>query len=381
MKRVVIHEPGSYHQLKLESAPDPAPDRGQVLVETEAIGVNYADCVIRMGLYPSALEMVGWPITPGFEFAGRVAALGPDAGDAGNAENTEDAGDAGDLAVGRRVFGVTRFGGYATHVAVPRHQVFPLPESWTAEQAAGFPTVSLTAWYALRELCKLRPGMKVLVHSAAGGVGSMLVQIAKIFDAHVVGVVGAAHKVEAARALGADDVIDKSRDPLWPAAERLAPDGYDVVLDANGVATLRQSYEHLAPMGRLVIYGFHSMMPRSAGSGAAPRRGALARLGDKLRLPGSGRPNFARLAVGYLRTPRFDPLRMTNDNRSVMGFNLSYLFDRADVLADAMDELTRWIAGGRLRAPAVTTYPLDEVARAHADLESGQTVGKLVLTP
>ena len=170
----------------------------------------------------------------------------------------------------------------------------------------------------------------------------------------VVGVVGSTHKVEAARA---DVVIDKSREDLWEAAERAAPEGYDVILDANGFTTLKESYRHLAPTGRLVVYGFHSMFP--------------------LR---GGRVRWLPLLLSYVRTPRFHPIRMVNENRSVLAFNLSYLFAKQDLLREGMGRLFAWLAEGKLEPPPVTPYPAAEVARAHRDLESGRTAGKLVLT-
>lgn len=343
VRKVVVHRPGSYDALSVETHPEPAPAPGEVCVAAESIGVNYADCIVRMGLYESAKKYVGWPITPGFELAGKVSALG---------EGVKG------LGVGDPVIAVTRFGGYATHVCVPHTQVFGLPPALSPGQGAAFPTVFLTAWYALSELARPRRGMNVLVHSAAGGVGGALVQIARIAGARVVGVVGAPHKVHTARDYGADAVVDKSHEALWPALERLAPDGYDIVLDANGVETLRGSYAHLRPTGRLVVYGFHSMLPR-----------------------GSGRPNWFKLARDYVRMPRFNPLELTGDNKSVLAFNLSYLFDRTDLLVEGMNELFDWLAAGRLHAPPVTKFPLDRVADAHRALESGNTVGKLVLMP
>ncbi|WP_437720609.1 synaptic vesicle VAT-1 family membrane protein [Sorangium sp. So ce861] len=342
MRKIVVHEPGSHDKLRVEEHPDPSPGRGEVLVDVRAAGVNYADCVVRMGLYESAKKYVGWPITPGFEVAGTVAAVGD---------------GVSDLAPGAPVIGVVRFGGYASRVVVPRHQVFPLPSRLTPEQAAGFPAVFMTAYYALFELVRLRPGMVLLVHSAAGGVGSALVQLGKIAGCRVVGVVGASHKVEPARRLGADAVIDKSGEPLWAAAERHAPEGYDVVLDANGVETLRQSYRHLAPAGKLVVYGFHTMLPRQG-----------------------GRPNYPKLALDFVRMPRFNPLDLCNDNKSVLAFNLSYLFHKAEILREAMDRLAGWVEEGRIAAPPVATFPLERAADAHRAIESGKTVGKLVLT-
>lgn len=342
MKKIVIHKAGSFDQLRLEEHPALVPGPREVIVSTEAVGVNYADCIVRMGLYESAKKYVGWPITPGFEFAGTVTRIGKDV--------TEHA-------VGARVLGVTRFDGYASEIRAEPRQLFPLPAAIDMTQAAGFPAVFLTAWYALCELCRLRPGMKVLVHSAAGGVGGALGQIAKLHDCFAVGVVGSSHKIESAKRHGFDVVIDKSSDELWQKAHAAAPDGYDVVLDANGVSTLGKSYEHTRPTGRLVIYGFHSMMSKSG-----------------------GRPNYGKLAVDWLRTPRFNPLTLTNDNKSVMAFNLSYLFDEAHLLSEGMTLLLDWLNAGKLRVHEVETFPLAEAARAHERIETGKTVGKLVLT-
>ena len=341
--KIVVHRPGGHDRLVVERAPAPRPAAGQVLIAVEATGVNYADTIVRMGLYASAKELVGWPITPGFEVAGRVVAVGP---------------DVTGLAVGDDVLAVTLFGGYASHVAVDQRYVFRRPAALTAEQAAAVPAVFMTAWYALFELAHPRPGHKVLVHSAAGGVGGALVQLLRLAGCEVVGVVGSSHKVAAVRELGADHVIDRATQDLWREAERHAPDGYDLVLDANGVSTLRQSYEHLRRTGKLVVYGFSSMLPR-----------------------GRARPSWPKLAVDYLRTPRFNPLDMTNESRSVLAFNLSYLFDRIDLLHEALGQIIGWLEDGSIHPPAVTSYPLAEVARAHADIESGRTIGKLVLRP
>lgn len=341
MKQVVIRAAGGYDRLQLETKPDPTPRAGEVRIAVAHIGVNYADVVVRMGLYASAKKLVGWPITPGFEVAGTVDALG--------------AGVA-DLKVGDAVLALTLFNGYSTAVCVPRQQVFPIPAGLDTAQAAAIPTVFLTAWFALHELAHLRPGEHVLVHSAAGGVGSAAVQLAVHAGARVTAVVGSGHKRELPRQLGAHHVVDKSAQDLWPAAEQAAPSGFDVVLDANGVSTLRGSYAHLAPLGRLVVYGFHSMLPREG-----------------------GRPNWLKLARDWLRTPRFNPLALTTDNRSVLAFNLSFVSQRADLLVPAMERILAGFREGWLRSPPVTRYPLAGVARAHADLESGQTTGKLVL--
>jgi NADPH:quinone reductase-like Zn-dependent oxidoreductase len=306
-----------------------------------AIGVNFADLVVRMGLYKSAREYVGWPITPGFEVAGTVTAVG--------SEVTA-------FAPGDRVLGVTRFGGYATRICLPESQVLPVPRGVELAEAATFPVAFLTAWYALVELCRLRAGHRVLVHSAAGGVGGALVQLAKRAGAHVVGVVSAPHKVSSAREHGADVVIDKSAEALWPAAERAAPSGFHAVFDANGSETLRQGYRHLAPTGRLVVYGFHTLLRR-----------------------GSDRLNVFKAFVEWLKIPRFDPLEMTDRNCGVLAFNLSYLFDEIAMFREAMADLVGSLERGELRCPRVTEVPFAEVARAHRLLHAGDTVGKIAL--
>lgn len=343
MQAIVIDKPGGYDRLVLRSRPQPPVPPGHVRVAAQACGVNYADCIIRMGLYSSALEFVGWPITPGFEVAGEVAQLG---------DGVED------LREGDPVVAVTRFGGYASEVVVPRHQVFRRPRGFSAEEAAALPSVALTAWYALLELCRPARGAKLLVHSAAGGVGSVLVQLGRHLGCEVAGVVGAPHKVEHVRSLGAHMVIDRSCEDLWARAEAFAPDGFDGIFDANGVATLRQSYRHVAPTGRLVVYGFATMLPR-----AGQRR------------------SWLKLAWHYLRTPRFDPLALTQQNRSVMGFNLSYLFEHTERLGRGMELISGWADEGVLRPAPISAFSLAEAGQAHRALESGRTVGKLVLRP
>ncbi len=298
--------------------------------------------MVRQGLYESAKVYVGWPITPGFEVAGTIDQLGD--------------GVSG-WTVGERVVALVRFGGYASQVVCAPQYLMRMPPNWTDPQAAGFPAVFLTAWYALHYLAHARPGAAVLVHSAAGGVGQALVQLALAAGCRVFGVVGGAHKVAAVQALGCEAVVDKFSGDWRPAARAFAPEGFAVALDANGVETLADSYKLLGPGGKLVVYGFHTMFARG----------------------GSGRRNWLLLAWNWLRTPRFNPLALTTDNKSVLAFNLSFLFERTDVLAEALGYLLPLCAAGQLRPLPVTTFRLEEAARAHQALESGASVGKVVL--
>ncbi|MGH6848029.1 MAG: zinc-binding dehydrogenase [Methylocella sp.] len=325
----------------MDHVPQPMPSPGMVVIDVEAAGVNFADCVARLGLYASSWRYAGWPLTPGFEVAGRVLALG---------ERVRG------LAIGERVIALTRFGGYAEQVAVPRSQVFACPSRLTTPEAAGIAVVFLTAAYALDELAAPRRPSTVLVHSCAGGVGGALLQLARLRGIRAVGVVGSAHKLQSAKDAGAHAVIDASGENWFGAARRYAPDGYQAVFDANGL-TLRQSLRLLAPMGRLVAYGSHAIIPRNG-----KLTGALAAL------------------VRYALLPRVSVLRLVNENKSVMAFNLSYLFDEVSLLDRIMRSLLTDFDQGRLVPPPTRCYPFEEAGLAHRDIQSGLSIGKCVLT-
>lgn len=341
MKIVTIEKAGSYEQLKFKEVPTPKPGKGEVLIENKACGINFADCCVRMGVYKSALEFVGWPITPGFETSGVVIEVG---------EGVRN------ISVGQQVIAITLFDGYATHLVVPEDQVFLLPPHLDFSSGAAIPAIFLTAYYALHELAHVKKNDVVLVHSAAGGVGSALVQLALQAECRVVGVVGAHHKVKYVKRLGAHAVIDKSSQNLWVEAEKLFPQGYDVILDANGVETLRQGYAHLSNGGKLVVYGFHSMFSK-----------------------GRGTPNWFKMFWQYMMTPRFNPLNMTSENHSILAFNLSFMFAKKSLLRDNLNAILRLIEHRKIELPNIKAYPFERVADAHRDLESGQTLGKLVL--
>lgn len=342
MPCIVIERPGGYDRLRLVDAPEHPPGAGQVALRVAAAGVNYADGIIRMGLYESAKRLHGYPITPGFEVAGTITAVGA---------------GVDPRRVGTSVYALTLFGGYTSYLVLPEQNVWPLPPGIDPIAAAGIPTVFLTAWYMVHTQIHPRVGDRWLVHSAAGGVGQALCQLGRLAGVRVIGVVGGTDKIEAAQAAGCAEVIDKSRRDLWSTARRLAPQGYQAIFDANGVATLAASYRHLAPTGKLAVYGFASMLPRD------------------------GRIRWLRLAWDWWRTPRFDPLRMTRDNKSVLACNLSFLEQRAELLREGMDWLHARFGAGELRPLPVRTYPLAEAARAQRALESGRTTGKLVLLP
>ncbi|CAE8595568.1 unnamed protein product [Polarella glacialis] len=321
-----------------------------VVVGNKAFSVNYADICVRWGLYESALRYVGWPIVPGFDIAGEVEAAGAESG----------------FSKGDRVFGCTLFGGYASRVVVPRRQLLRLPEGLSFETAAALPTIAATALHAVQlagawpSSLHLGSSRDALVHSAAGGVGDMLCQVLRLCGMRVVGVVGSKAKISSCKA---DVVIDKSSEDWAQSARRHAPGGFRAVFDANGVATLKQSYGLLGRNGRLIVYGFHSNLPKCDGG-----LGMLSPL------------SWLQMSLDLMRTPHFDPMFLTLDSKAVLGFNLSFFAEEHELLAQYFAQIGEWIASGKIKAPPVRSFGLDGVREAHNALTSGNSVGKMVVT-
>lgn len=385
-KCISIGRPGGLEQLRLVTlregiatigynvrhvGPPPyAPPNAEIpsdclLVRTKAFSVNYADCCIRWGLYDSAKEFVGWPIVPGFDVAGVVERVS-------NSSADDDDGLQVKFNVGDRVFGCTLFGAYSDRVIVPKIQMRKIPKSLSFAEAASFPAVSLTALYALH-LAGYFPtssetgggrskfqNKAILIHSAAGGVGSLLVQMSKILGlAPIVGVVGSTKKVSEAKSLGCDIVIDKSTEELWSAAEKASCSGYSTIMDANGISTLKQSYDHLAPSGRLIVFGFHSNLP----------------MGNAMLSP----LEWIRMAKKVVSMPKFDAMDLTVSNKAVLGFNLSFFADERNVLSDMFDQVLQWIENDELRCPRIVEMDMHNVADAHTLIQSGKSIGKIIL--
>ncbi|MBW1798530.1 MAG: zinc-binding dehydrogenase [Deltaproteobacteria bacterium] len=337
-KRIIIHKPGGYGVFRFDDTPIPDPRPGEIQVEVRASGINFADIAVRLGLNAAAKGT--YPLCPGLEFAEIVRHTG---------SKTEG------FKPGDRVFGATRFGAYTTAINSPPEHLFKLPKTWDFARGAAFPVVYLTACYALHHVGHLKESDQVLVHSAAGGVGTALLHLLKINGNMSVGVVGRSEKIPSAKEAGAAYVIDKSTEDLWRKVEEISPQGYDLILDANGASTLKGSYQHLRPAGRLLIYGFASMFSRS------------------------GRKNRFKLVRDYLRTPRFNPFDLTGTNKTISGFNLIYLFEKVDLFRNIMDTLLKWDSNGLIPSMPVTTFAFEDVIKAHQTIESGNSVGKLVL--
>jgi synaptic vesicle membrane protein VAT-1 len=337
MRQAVITRTGPPEVLQIREAPDPMPKAGEVRIAVRAAGVNFADIMARLGLYPDAPPL---PTVVGYEVAGLVDAVG---------ENVQG------LRVGDRVLALTRFGGYASAAVVSAAQVFPVPPQLTDAEAAAIPVNYLTALIALYRLANVGEGESVLIYGAGGGVGIAATQLAKLRKAIVIGTASGG-KLDAIRSLGVDHAIDRTREDVTATVRRLTSHrGADVILDPIGGRNFAVSYKLLAPLGRLVIYGASSLA-------VGERRSLLHTIRTVLSMP------------------RFYPLSLMNQNRAVMGLNVGHLWTEGRQLRAAMDLILTHVAEGKLRPVVAKTFPLEQAADAHRYMQSRSNIGKVVLT-
>jgi len=313
---------------------------GAVRIAVAASGVNFADLMMRMGLYAGAPPT---PFVPGYEVAGTVREVSP-----GVAETRPD------LVPGARVMAGTRFGGYAEEIVVPAPKVYPLPEGWTFEQGAAFPVVYHTAWMGLVRMARLQPGERVLVHGAGGGVGLAATQIASWKGARVVGTCGTEEKARAAEAAGAERVILYAREPVEDTVRGWAPEGIDVILEPRGGTPMLRGLDLLAPCGRMIVYGMSGGVKGETRSLLRSWIHGVAFL----------RLNLAALA------PR---------NAGVFALDVLRLWDRDDLLGEASADLHTGVEAGALRPVLDTSFPLAGAADAHRRLHRRRNIGKVVL--
>lgn len=334
---------GSIDRLRRveESLPDPGP--GEACVRVEAVGLNFADLFAAQGLYSATPK---GPFVPGLECAGVVESLGSGADVAG-------------LAPGDRVVALTRFGAYATRLNVGIEYLRRAPPGWSAAQAAAWAVQGLTAWYALVPLARVGRGDVVLVQSAAGGVGLQALAILASLGARPVAIVGREEKrrfLIEHRGLAEASVVVRERRRfgarLDTALAAFEATGFDCVLDAVLGPGFRPAFDRLRPEGCYVLYGAADFMSRSA------------------------RPDYLRLAWSYLRRPRIDPLAMIQANRSLMAFNLIWLWERAERLPAAYAGLEQ-LSPDPPHVGAV--LPFDDAPSALRLLQGGGTIGKVVL--
>jgi synaptic vesicle membrane protein VAT-1 len=339
MRAVWITGAGGPEALQVRETADPEPGPGQVRIRVRAAGLGFAEVMAAQGLYPDAPKR---PFVAGYEVAGVVDALGD---------------GARGYATGSRVVALTHFGGHADVVCVPADQVFAIPDGMSFEEAAALPVTYLTAYHILFRVAVVRPGERVLVHMAAGGVGIAVLQLSRTVDDLVVFGTASAAKHEVLRAEGCAHPIDYRTVDYAAEVRRLTGgEGVDVVLDPLGGADWRKGLKLLRPCGRLVAYGFASL--------ASGQRRRPAHVISR--------------AVGI---PLLTPLQLMNSNRTVSGVNIGRLWGEIALLREEFQAVLALWKAGSIKPRIDRSYPFTETAAAHRRILERQNTGKIVLTP
>ncbi|AIF44915.1 MULTISPECIES: quinone oxidoreductase family protein [Virgibacillus] len=324
MKAILFNEYGSPDVLQVVDQEIPQIKENEVLVEVKAVGVNYADTARREGQYVVPTEL---PFTPGAEVAGIV---------------TEVGAKVQHVKKGMRIVALIESGGYSEYVALPAATIIPVPDGVAFETAVALPLQGLSAYHILKTMGRLQEGETVLVHAAAGGVGSLAVQLAKLFGAgKVIATASTEEKREFAKELGADEMVNYTVDG-WEQRVRELTDGkgVDVAMEMVGGEVFHKTVKCLAPFGRLVIYG--------AASG---------------------------------EQAKFYPGSLMKRNQSVIGFFLPQIMRHPQLLQESLQHLLGYVSNGDLQLTIGGTYPLTEAREVHRLLQGRKTKGKLVLIP
>jgi synaptic vesicle membrane protein VAT-1 len=339
MRAVWITRAGGPAALAVRETADPEPGPGQVRIRVQAAGLNFAEVMAAQGLYPDAPKP---PCVVGYETAGVVDMLG---------EGTPGP------AAGSRVLGLTRFGGHADVVCVPAEQVLPIPDAMSFEAAAAIPVNYITAYHMLFRVAGVRPGERVLVHMAAGGVGIAVLQLCRtVGDVEVFGTASAA-KHEVLRAEGCAHPIDYHSTDYAAEVRRLTGgEGVDIVLDALGGNDWRKGLKLLRPCGRLVAFGFANMT-------SGQRR----------------RP--AHMAAQLLGIPLLTPMQLMNRNWTISGVNIGHLWGQVPMLREELQAILALWEQGTIKPRIDASYPFTEAAAAHQRILRRQNVGKVLLIP
>jgi NADPH:quinone reductase-like Zn-dependent oxidoreductase len=336
MRQAVIPRHGGPDVFELREGPDPVPGEGEIRIRVRAAGINFADILARIGLYPDAPKP---PLVVGYEVAGVVEAAGPGV-------TFPHEGD--------RVVALTRFGGYSDCVVVPAAHAYRFPDRLSDAEAASVPVTYLTAALALYRMAAVTSGETVLVHNAGGALGIAATQLARLKRATVIGTASIA-KHDALRSFGVELAIDYRHDSVEAEVRRFTKGrGVDVVLDPIGGSSFGASYRMLAPLGRLVMLGMSSM--------SGERRNSL------------------RVLQSWWAMKSFSPLSLINRNRGVFGLNVGHLWDERRQLQPLMDLLLSELSANRLEPIVAKTFPLERVADAHRYIHSRSNIGKVVLT-
>jgi synaptic vesicle membrane protein VAT-1 len=333
---VFITKLGPPEVLKLQEIPEPRPKPHEVRVHVRTAGVNFADIMMRLGLYAGAPRL---PFVPGYEVSGTI---------------DETGSEVKNRRVGDRVIAMTEFGGYTESVCVAADRAVPMPRNMSFEQGAALPVNYLTAYHMLYFLGHVRRGERVLIHQAAGGVGLAALELCKVAEAETFGTASASKK-DFLLARGLHHHIDYHTQDYEQEVRRITQgEGVEIVLDPMGGESLRKGYRILAPLGRLMVFGFSS------------------------GVSGKGR-NLLKAGAQYLRTPRFSPLDLMLNNRAVFGVHLGRLWNAAGVLAEEMRALLDLYEQGKISPYVGSTFLLSEADAAHHFIQDRKNLGKVVL--
>ncbi|MGH9744609.1 MAG: zinc-binding dehydrogenase [Candidatus Acidiferrales bacterium] len=344
MRAMVVRRYGPPEVFESQEVPDPQPKAGEVLIRVKAVGINFADLLQRMGIYPGTPKP---PFVPGIEIAGVVEKVA-DGGKSG-------AGEGDPLRPGDAVAAFPHFNAYAGWAAVPASMAYRLPAGMSFEDGAAIPVNYLTAYHSMFTMGNLQPGDRILIHGAAGGVGIAAIQLAKARGLVTFGTAGPT-KQEYLRKIGVDHAIDYTKGDFSQTVRKFAPDGIEMVMDPIGGKSFARSQACLGPTGRLVVYGF------SAAAGPDGKRSLLRGL------------------KALLDTPKFHPLKMMSQNLAVIGVNLGRLQSRGALLRSELDELFRMYSAGKIKPVIGKSFPLADAAMAHRFIHDRKNIGKVILT-
>ncbi|HEY8779661.1 MAG TPA: medium chain dehydrogenase/reductase family protein [Solirubrobacterales bacterium] len=343
MRAVVITKHGGHEVLQVQEMPDPPVGAGEVRIAVKAAGINFADTVARVGLYPDAPPV---PCVVGYEVAGEVESVG---------EGVED------HKPGDRVLAGTRFGGYAELVTVRSEMVYSLPKKLSFEQGAAFPVAYSTAQAGLVTMGGLEAGDRALIHSAAGGVGIAATQIAKLRGAEVFGTASPS-KHDAIREQGVDHAIDyRSQDFAEEVMRITDGEGVDVILDALGPTSARKGYRILRAGGCLILYGASEVST-----------------GEKRNLVAAGR---AALKAPFATLPWWKSIGVMNENKGMFGLNMLHWWDQEGSLDRVLQPLLPQLEKGDLQPVVAEAFPFEQAPDAHRFIAERRNIGKVVLVP
>jgi alcohol dehydrogenase len=330
-----INKAGSINKLKLVAENLSDPSENEVTVRVKAIGLNFADIFAIQGLYSATPKE---SFVPGLEYSGIIIKKGS---------------EVKEFNTGDKIMGAIRFGAYTNLLNINKNYIQPLPKGWSFEEGAAFIVQSLTAYYSLIELGNIKDQSTILIHSAAGGVGIYANRFAKRFNAYTIGTIGNEKKIDLLKKEGYDEVIVRDDDFSEKLKKSLENRDLNIVLECIGGKIFAESFKQMSAGGRIIVYGAAQFST------------------------GSSSPNYFKVLTKYLTRPKVDPLSLSDKNKSVMGFNLIYLWDKVELMKKYLNNILVM----NLPKPMIgEMFDFKNLLSAVKKFQSGKTVGKVVIT-